>query len=123
MKKLLLTTALLGASAGMAMADVTISGSGRFGIENRSGTQNDFVAHGFTHFADDTVGIWNRKCDFGGRNPASDKGFDDLNELVRFLGPNDGHDPTVENSRKRICRHRAVACFSRPGVRVLPCSL
>jgi outer membrane protein OmpU len=32
MKKLLLTTALLGASAGMAMADVTISGTGRFGV-------------------------------------------------------------------------------------------
>ncbi len=32
MKKLLLTTALLGASAGMAMADVTVSGSGRFGL-------------------------------------------------------------------------------------------
>ncbi len=46
MKKLLLTTALLGASASMAMADVSLSGSGRFGVvseDDNDATTSDTV--------------------------------------------------------------------------------
>jgi outer membrane protein OmpU len=70
MKKLLLTTALLGASAGMAMADVTVSGSGRFGIvsfdDNDAGT-NDTLVSGRLRFNFDASTETDSGATFGGR--------------------------------------------------------
>jgi outer membrane protein OmpU len=70
MKKLLLTTALLGASAGMAMADVTVSGTGRFGIisfdDNDATTENTQVS-GRLRFNFDASVETDSGATFGGR--------------------------------------------------------
>jgi outer membrane protein OmpU len=70
MKKLLLTTALLGASAGMAMADVTVSGTGRFGIvsfdDNDATTENTLVS-GRLRFNIDASTETDSGATFGGR--------------------------------------------------------
>lgn len=70
MKKLLLTTALLGASAGMAMADVTVSGTGRFGLvsfdDNDPLTENTLVS-GRLRFNIDASTETDSGATFGGR--------------------------------------------------------
>jgi outer membrane protein OmpU len=70
MKKLLLTTALLGASAGMAMADVTVSGTGRFGVvsfDDNVATTNNTLVSGRLRFNIDASTETDSGATFGGR--------------------------------------------------------
>jgi outer membrane protein OmpU len=70
MKKLLISTAVLAATAGMAMADVTLSGSGRFGIvsfdDNDATTENTLIS-GRLRFNVDASTETDSGATFGGR--------------------------------------------------------
>ncbi len=68
MKKLMISTALLAATAGMAAAEVTITGTGRFGVVyNEDAAGNDTLVSGRLRFNIDASKETDAGVTFGGR--------------------------------------------------------
>lgn len=88
MKKILLSTALLGATAGMAAAEVSFSGYGRFGLEYREGRAQETQIAMRLQFNINTKVETDSGVTFGGR--------------IRMQYTDGGNDGTANNNGDRI---------------------